>query len=124
KLYIEDLDLKNNLISLKGGLNEEHNPMTILPYKVNRSFTGSGKDYESPRTVETYEIDFNELKPQPNFDETIKKSLAEFNSRTESIVKDVVFDEIRKGDDDLHKTGNSYKSMYSNVKRDPFLSLA
>ena len=81
KLYIEDLDLKNNLISLSMGVNEENGPMTHMPYKVNKSYESARKlEYNSEEEEEKFVND------NDNFNDLMKKSVAEYNQ--ESIRED------------------------------------
>lgn len=98
KLYHEDLDMKNNLISLR-----DEQSSTVMPYKVNKSIeSGRKNDYieqdlgESDRKMEDDEETEN-----INFDEIIKKSIAEYNSRDESAYQD---EEIIKSEEDLYKS--------------------
>jgi hypothetical protein len=92
KLYIEDLDLKNNLISLSMGVNEENGPMTHMPYKVNKSYESARKlEYNSEEEEEKYVND------NDNFNDLMKKSVAEYNQ--ESIREDNM-EEVNKREEE------------------------
>jgi hypothetical protein len=67
KLYLEDLDLKNNLISLTMGVSEE-NAMTHIPFKI-KSFDLKLSDEES---------EIIEAKEDPTFEDIMKISAAEY----------------------------------------------
>jgi len=99
KLYIEDFDLKNNLISLSMGVNEENNQMTAMPYKLNMS-----KSYDS---CGKKEYDSNQVRNQidekeeifVDFHEMMKKSMDEYNLKSD--VEQQILDEVAKNEDEF-----------------------
>ena len=89
------MDLKNNLISLSMGIKEE-NPMTIMPYKVNKSINDS---YERNNNNNLYslnnEIDveneekLNTYSENDNFEDVMKRTQAEYYNTEEENMNDI-----------------------------------
>jgi len=77
------LDLKNNLISLSMGVKEEQNPISVMPYKVNKSFNDSYERHKSDDPNNFYvsktNLDENLNSNSDNFEDMIKKTVAQIN---------------------------------------------
>jgi hypothetical protein len=119
KLHIEDLDLKNNLISLSMGVNED-NPKTVMPYKINKSYNESvlttkrdeenkhepfinidmQSNVEAELNANSDGYDCELTDDNKNFDAMMKKSLNEFNSKGVTSFKDDQGEDILKSDDE------------------------
>jgi hypothetical protein len=103
KLYIEDLDLKNNLISLSMGVNEENNPITIMPYKVNmnKSYDSTGKKEYGSSTNQPHINNEIEEKEEilVDFQDMMKKSMNEYILKSD--VEQVIPEENDKNEDEM-----------------------
>jgi hypothetical protein len=121
KLHIEDLDLKNNLISLSMGVNEDNPKMTVMPYKVNKSYNESvlstkreeenlkhepfinidmqsNDERDLNENTDGYDCELND--ENKNFDAMMKKSLDQINSKGMTSFKDDQVEDIVKSDDE------------------------
>lgn len=97
------MDLKNNLISLSMGVKEEQNPMTVMPYKVNKSFNDSYERHKSDDPNNFYasktNLDENFNSNSDNFEDVMKKTVAEIN---------------KEGDESLQNETNRNEELYCN----------
>ena len=143
KLHIDDMDLKNHLISLSMGVNEEHSKITMMPYKVNRSsyndtvistkkderhdenlahsgdLNNYNNDYYNKVGIDNQnedgDIDEDLENERNNFENTMKKSVEEFKSQSNvrSSFKNDHLEEIAQNDDEL----KSNIIIYINIVR-------
>jgi hypothetical protein len=107
KLYLEDLDLKNNLISLTMGVSEE-NALTHLPFKI--------KSFDLKTDDEQTEL---EIKEEPTFEEIMKQSAAEYkdvdkldhllNFEYENTFKSILISNL--------DTGLTEKVLYNQIRK-------
>lgn len=84
------------------GVNEEHNPITIMPYKVNKSFNDSYERQKSDDPNNLYSlkcdyIDQNTNNNSDNFEDVMKKTIAEINKDQE---QNLQFNEITKKEEE------------------------
>jgi hypothetical protein len=104
KLYIEDLDLKNNLISLSRGVNEENSPYTVMPYKVNKSYESARKlDYNSSEEDEEKLVKENLNNNNENFNDLMKKSVAEYRDIQESVREENLEESVKREEESKSK---------------------
>lgn len=83
------------------GVKEEQNPMTVMPYKVNKSFNDSYERHKSDDPNNLYvsktNLDENPNSNSDNFEEVMKKTVAEIN---------------REGDETLHNEIYKNEELY------------
>lgn len=96
--------MKNNLISLSMGVKDEQNPMTVMPYKVNKSFNDSYERQKSDDPNILYSskalnLEENLNSNSDNFDDVMKKTVAEIN---------------RDGEESIQNETNKNEDIYSN----------
>lgn len=104
KLYIEDLDLKNNIISLSRGVNEENSPYTVMPYKVNKSYESGRKlDYNSSEEDEEKIVNEKTNSNNENFNDVMKKSVAEYRDIQESVREENLEESVKREEENKSK---------------------
>lgn len=123
------------------GVKDEQNPITVMPYKVNKSFNDSYERHKSDdpnnfHVSKQVNLDENLNSHSDNFDDVMKKTVAEINKEED----DTLHNETNKNDDLyckiqlfnlLVKTGsrlpNSMIDLTTtniDMKIDPFIELS
>lgn len=74
------------------GVKEEQNPMTVMPYKVNKSFNDSYERYKSDDPNNFYgskqtNLEENLNSNSDNFEDVMKKTVAEINKESEETLQ-------------------------------------